>query len=175
MAAKALIWKLVSPYDAYVSHVAVLNHAIEQISYFGGLARGYEAGIEGSMRVGVTSEVDAAARVQRFREQLGQAAGSMSDEQFEDFIAHLGGGSTANVETDRDRAHERLGHMTRGLEEYFAIAGRELAILEERGYDPSRRDIARQLRENRLPTTTLGEYRHLLHELGAKAAVVAAT
>jgi hypothetical protein len=57
---------------------------------------------------------------------------------------------------------------SRGLEEYFAIAGQELATLESRGYNPSRSDVARQLRENKLPPHTIADYRRLLHDLGAK-------
>jgi hypothetical protein len=74
----------------------------------------------------------------------------------------------AEVETNRARAVSRMGFTTRGLEEYFAIAGQELAILEQRGYNPGRPDVARQLRDNHLPSTTLAEYRRTLHELGAK-------
>ena len=48
------------------------------------------------------------------------------------------------------------------------MAGHELTLLEKRGYSPARGDIARQLRENHLPPTTLAEYRHLLHELGSR-------
>ncbi|MGI8925972.1 MAG: hypothetical protein ACR2HN_04910 [Tepidiformaceae bacterium] len=166
MPLQTLIWKLASPYDAYVSHVARLNAAIERIRYFSGLALGYEAGLQGSVRL-VPAALDPAARGQRFRAQLGSAAASMTDEEFEEFIAHLGGGSTAEVESDRAQAVSRLSHTTRGLEEYFAIAGHELATLETRGYNPSRSDIARQLRDNRLPVTTVAEYRHMLHELGA--------
>jgi hypothetical protein len=92
----------------------------------------------------------------------------MSDVEFEEFLAHLGGGSVAEVETSRAQAVTRLGHTTRGLEEYFAIAGRELSLLEARGYSPNRPDVARQLRENHLPATTVAEYRSLLHQLGAR-------
>jgi len=167
MAIGALVWKLASPYDAYVNHVVRLNEAVERIKYFTDLALGYEAGLQSSVRLqpGVP---DSGARVQRFREQLGDAAAKMSDEEFEEFIAHLGGGSAAEVETDRAKAVSRLGSMTRGLEEYFAMAGHELALLEQRGYSPKRGDVARQLRDNRLPPDSVQEYRHLLHELGKK-------
>ena len=46
--------------------------------------------------------------------------------------------------------------------------GHELAVLEKRGYNPQRTDVARQLRENRLPATTVADYRHLLRQLGAR-------
>ncbi|MGH2610473.1 MAG: hypothetical protein ACRDHF_15440, partial [Tepidiformaceae bacterium] len=59
-------------------------------------------------------------------------------------------------------------YTTRGLEEYFATAGHELALLEQRGYSPTRADVARQLRENDPPLSTIAEYRRELHELGAK-------
>ncbi len=164
MALGTLVWKLASPYDAYVSHVAKLNAALERVRYFSDRALGYEAGLQSSVRF-VTGDADTGARTQRFREQLGDAASSMSDEEFEAFIGHLGGGRKADVEADRAKAVSRLGHTTRGLEEYFATAGRELAILEQRGYNPQRPDVARQLRANKLPSTTLGEYRRMLHEL----------
>lgn len=167
MAVTALLWKLASPYDAYVSHVARLNEAIARVRYFSERALGYEAGLQGSVRL-VPGQVDPVARAQRFREQMGDAAERMSDEEFEMFVAHLGGGSVAEVEADRAQAVSRMGHSTRGLEEYFAAAGRELALLEARGYSPGRPDVARQLRDNELPLTTLAEYRHLLHELGAR-------
>jgi hypothetical protein len=165
--APKLLWKLASPYDAYVSHVAALNHAIERIKFLSGLALGYEAGLKSSVRL-VPGSVDAAARARRFRERLGQAAASMSDEEFEEFLAHLGGGDVAEVEADRAQTVSRLSSTTRGLEEYFATAGRELALLEERGYSPARTDVARQLRHNSLPLLTTAEYRRELHELGAK-------
>jgi hypothetical protein len=166
MALNTLVWKLASPYDAYVSHVATLNHAIERIRYFSGLAQGYEAGLLGSGSVGEASGTgDSTARAERFRAQLGENASSMSDEQFEEFLAAVGGGTVADVESDRAQAASRLSHTTRGLEEYVAIAGRELALLEKRDYNPERVDVARQLRENHLPATSLQEYRHLLREL----------
>ena len=170
MALTNLLWKLASPYDAYVSHVARLNQAMDRIRYFTELARGYEAGLQGSVRVGAAAG-DPAARAQRFREQLGTAADQMTDEEFEAFIAHLGGGSVADVEENRAKTESRLSSTTRGLEEYFAIAGQELALLEARGYNPGRPDVARQLRENHLPTTTVDDYRHTLHELGARGGI----
>jgi hypothetical protein len=165
--APKLLWKLASPYDAYVSHVGQLNHAIERIKFLSGLALGYEAGLQGSMRL-VPGSADGTARAKRFRERLGQAAASMTDEQFEEFLAHLGGGDTADVEQDRAQAVSRLTVTTRGLEEYFAMAGHELALLEQRGYSPTRPDVTRQLRENDLPLSTTVEYRHELHELGTR-------
>lgn len=167
MAVSALLWKLASPYDAYVSHVARLNEAIDRLRYLSERALGYEAGLQSSVRF-VPAAIDAGARVERFRAQLGEAAAEMSDIEFEEFLAHLGGGGVAEVEANRAQAVSRLGHTTRGLEEYFAAAGRELALLEARGYSPNRPDVARQLRDNRLPTTTVEEYRRILHELGAR-------
>lgn len=167
MAVTSLLWKLASPYDAYVSHVARLNEAIARVRYFSERALGYEAGLQSSVRL-IPGQGDPVARAKRFREQMGEAAERMSDEEFEDFLAHLGGGTAADVEADRAQAVSRMGHSTRGLEEYFAAAGRELAVLEARGYSPSRPDVSRQLRDNELPLTTVAEYRHLLHELGAR-------
>jgi len=167
MSLSAVVWKLASPYDAYVSHVARLNEAIERIRYFSELALGYEAGLQSSVRM-VPRVTDAEERAQRFRTELGQSAAQLSDEAFEAFIADLGGGSVAEVEANRALTVSRLSHTTRGLAEYFAIAGQELATLERRGYDPSRADVARQLQANRLPATTLADYRHLLHEMGRR-------
>ncbi|HEY5476380.1 MAG TPA: hypothetical protein VIK11_06650 [Tepidiformaceae bacterium] len=167
MALNTLIWKLASPYDAYISHVIQLKNAIERIRYFSDLALGYEAGLHGSVRI-VPVTQEPGARIQRFRERLGIAAEQMSDEEFEAFIADLGGGAAADVETDRAKTVSRMTHHARGLEEYFAVAARELAILEQRGYNPARMDVARQLRENHLPPTTVSEYRHLIHTLGLK-------
>ncbi len=172
MALRSVVWKLASPYDAYVSHVAKLNQAMDRIRYFTEIALAYEAGLQSSVRFGTASS-DPAARTERFREQLGAAAEQMSDEEFEEFVAHLGGGTTANVEANRAKAVSRLSSATRGLEEYFSIAGQELALLESRGYNPGRPDVARQLRENHLPPTTLADYRHTLHELGAKVGLKA--
>lgn len=167
MAVSTLLWKLASPYDAYVSHVARLNGAIERLRNLSEQALGYEAGLRSSVRL-VPGAPDRAARAERFRGQLGEAAQRMTDVEFEEFLSHFGGGDVAEVEANRAQAVTRLGHATRGLEEYFGIAARELALLESRGYSPSRPDVARQLRENHLPSTTVVEYRRLLHELGAK-------
>ncbi len=166
MALSTLVWKLASPYDAYVSHVARLEDALERLRYFSERALAYEAGLQGSVRL-VPGQVDPEERARRFREQLGSAS-DMTDEQFEEFLVHLGGGSVAEVEADRAQAVSRMGHTTRGLEEYFAIAGKELSTLENRGYSASRPDVARQLRENHLPARSVAEYRKLLHDLGAK-------
>ena len=168
MALDTLLWKLASPYDAYVSHVAQLHHAIERIRAFTEVAEGYEAGLQSSVRVGASSTA-AEDRAARFRRQLADKAAHLTDEQFEEFLSLLGGGEAATVESDRAQAVSRLSHHTRGLEEYFAIAGHELAILEKREYNPERPDVARQLRDNRLPATTLAEYRHMLRSLGTRA------
>lgn len=167
MGIQTLVWKLGSPYDAYISHVSRLNTAIERLQLMSDRALRYEAGLQSSVRL-VPGGTAPEERVQRFREQLGQAAASMSDAEFEEFIAHLGGGASADVEADRAKTVSRMNSATRGLEEYFAIAGQELATLESRGYNPSRGDVARQLRENRLPTHSVAEYRKLLHDLGSK-------
>ena len=121
-----------------------MNTALERLRYQSERALGYEAGLHGSVRL-MPGGAARAERVDRFRERLGDAAASMSDEQFEDFLAHLGGGEAANVEADRARVVDRMSTATRGIEEYFAIAGKALATLEERGYNPNRSDIARQL------------------------------
>jgi hypothetical protein len=168
MALDTLLWKLASPYDAYVCHVARLHHAMERINYFTEVAEGYEAGLQGSVRVGASS-APAEDRAARFRHQLADKAAHLTDEQFEEFLALLGGGEAATVESDRAQAASRRSQNTRGLEEYFAIAGHELALLEKRDYNPERPDVARQLRENRLPGTTLSEYRHTLRSLGTRA------
>jgi hypothetical protein len=167
MALKSLAWKLASPYDAYVSHVLRLDHAIARIRDLSSRALGYEVGLSASVRL-IPGSVDPVARAQGFRNRLGQAAESMTDAQFEEFLAHLGGGSAADVETDRATAVSRLSVTTRGLEDFFAIAGHELALLEERGYNPGRSDVARQLRENGIARASLADYRHELHELGTK-------
>jgi hypothetical protein len=164
---RSLVWRFASPYDAYIAHVARLHHSVSEIRYAAERALAYEAGLSGSLRV-APGEQDAEARVQRFRESIGAAAAQMSDEQFEDFVAHLGGGQAAEVEADRARAVARLGHTTRGLQDRFAIAGQELAVLERRGYNPRRPDVARQLKANGLAPMTVAEYRHELHELGVK-------
>jgi len=167
MAVASLVWRLASPYDAYVSHVARLDEAITRIRWLSERALAYEAGLQSSVRL-VPGAADAEERAARFRDQLGAAADTMSDEEFEAFIAMLGGGGVAEVEADRAQAVSRLSHTTRGLEAHFAAAGRELLTLEHRGYNPRRADVARQLRENHLPATDLATYRHLLHELGAR-------
>lgn len=164
-AVKTLAWKLASPYDAYVSHVVQLHHALERIRQLSEQALAYEAGLKGSVRF-VPGSTDAALRIQNLRSRLGQAAASMTDEQFEDFLAHLGGGASAEVEADRAKTVSRLSTTTRGLEEYFATAAHELAVLEERGYNPQRPDVARQLRHNGLPQLSVAEYRRELHDLG---------
>ena len=167
MGVSSVFWKLASPYDAYVSHVARLTEAMERIRYLSGMALGHEAGLMGSVRL-VPGAVAAEERAARFRERLGAAAENMTDEEFEAFIAMLGSGETATVEADRARAVSRIHHATRGLEEYFGIAGQELALLEKRGYNPNRPDVGRQLRENGLPTHTAAEYARELHELATR-------
>jgi hypothetical protein len=167
MAVRAALWKLASPYDAYVAHVGRLNDAIERLRYHIDRALGYEAGLHGSVRF-VPAERDAEDRARQFRDRLASAASEMSEDQFDDFMSHLGGGSVANVEDDRARTISRLGHTTRGLEEYFAAAAHELAVLEERGYNPGRPDVARQLRANNLSDMSVADYRHLLGRLGAQ-------
>ncbi|MEO8539713.1 MAG: hypothetical protein ABI577_08225 [bacterium] len=167
MGIQTLVWKLGSPYDAYVSHVSRLNTAIDRLKFMSDQALRYEAGLRSSVRL-VPGGAAPETRIQRFREQLGEAASQMSDTEFEDFISHLGGGAAANVEDNRANVVSRMSNATRGLEEYFAIAASELGTLESRGYNPSRGDIARQLRENKLPTSSVADYRRVLHELGAK-------
>jgi hypothetical protein len=162
-----MIWKLASPYDAYVSHVLRLNDAIERVRYFADRMRGYEAGLESSVRIAPGGSA-AAERLLRFRERIGQAAEEFSDEEFEGFLELLMGGAVADVEGDRARLESRLGQTSKGLEEYFAAVALELAVLERRGYNPNRADVARQLRENRVPSLTIAEYRKLLHDLGRR-------
>lgn len=170
MGISAILYKLGSPYDAYISHVSQLHSAIERLRYMSDRALGYEAGLQSSVRL-VPGGAVPGERAQRFREKLGAAAASMSDEQFEDFLGHLGGGEAADVEANRAQTVSRMSHATRGLEEYFAMAGHELNVLETRGYNPSRGDVARQLRENNLPPHTIAEYRKILHDLGMKVGV----
>jgi hypothetical protein len=167
MALGALVWKLASPYDAYVAHVARLNLALSRLRDAATEAEGHDAGLRSSVRL-VAGEEAAGARLARFRERLGKAAEEMSDAQFEEFLAMLGNGDAALVEADRARAVSRLQHTTRGLEEYFAIAGHELAILENRDYNPSRSDISRQLAANRLPQNTTAEFAHELHQIAGR-------
>src|SRR5512134_1930508 len=150
MGIQTLLYKLGSPYDAYISHVSELNAALARLRYLTDRALGFEAGLQGSVRL-IPGGAAREERVQRFRERLGQAAASMSDEEFEDFLAHLGGGEAASVEDNRATVVNRMSSAARGFEEYFALAGKALATLESRGYNPNRGDIARQLRDNRLP------------------------
>jgi hypothetical protein len=170
MGISALLYKLGSPYDAYVAHVSQLNGALSRLRYMSDRALGYEAGLQSSVRL-VPGGSAREERVQRFRERLGQAAASMSDGEFEDFLAHLGGGEAASVEANRATVVNRMSSATRGFEEYFAIAGKALATLEARGYNPDRSDVARQLRENRLPTHSVAEYKRILHDLGTRVGV----
>lgn len=170
MGIPSLLYKLASPYDAYVSHVSELNGAIARIRFMSNRALGYEAGLQSSMRI-VPGGSPTGERVEMFRQKLGAAADSMSDEQFEDFLGHLGGGKVANVEADRARTVARMSHTTRGIAEYFEIAASELSTLESRGYNPHRPDVARQLRENKLPGHTTAEYRTILHDLGKSVSV----
>lgn len=167
MALPAILWRLASPYDAYVSHAAKLTSAMERIRSLSEAAVGHEAGLRSSVRY-VPGGAAAEERQARFRERLGTAAAQMSDAEFEHFLETIGGGDVASVESDRARAATRLAHATRGVEEYFVTAGQELLILERRGFNPNRPDVARQLRENHIPPTTLEEYRAELHELGRK-------
>ena len=51
MALSTLVWKLASPYDAYVSHVARLEDALERLRYFSERALAYEAGLQSSVRL----------------------------------------------------------------------------------------------------------------------------
>jgi hypothetical protein len=148
--------------------VARLNHALERLRYFTELALRGEVVLQSSLRI-VPGQSGRDQRAARFREQLASAA-SLSDEEFEEFLGLLGGGEAAEVESNRARAASRMSLTQRGLEEYFAQAARELSLLEKRGYNPHRRDIARQLRANDLPLATVADYRHTLRELGAQVA-----
>lgn len=174
MSVRTILWKLASPYDAYLSHVAALHSAIERIRYYSDHALRYHAGLEGSVRMGTPGSADPAARAQRFREQLAAASAELGDDDFEQFLTHLGGGDVASVEAGRERTVSRMNQTALVLEEQFAVAGRELAVLEQRNYDPERRDVARQLRSNNLPSTTLAQFRHELHELGARVSAIVA-
>lgn len=165
MSVKTLAWKLASPYDAYVSHVARLNDALRRVQELSKLALAYEAGLHGSVRFVPGS--GPADRSEQLRQQLAEAAAEMDDQAFEEFVLQLGGGEKATVEGDRARAVRRLSHTTRGIADYFAIAASELSLLEERGYTPSRPDVARQLEQNHLPSTNVAEYRRTLRELGS--------
>lgn len=171
MSLPTLVWKLAAPYDAYVSHVSRLEGALVRLRSLSERALGYETGLLGSVRVVPGDERPAEERADQFRARLAEAAEGMTDEQFEAFLAELGGGETARVEADRAQASARLGTATRGIEEYFAVAAAELATLERRGYDPHRRDVARQLRDNGIPPRTIADYRHELHQLGRRIGV----
>ena len=172
MGIQSILYKLGSPYDAYISHVSELNSALGRLRYLSERSLGYEAGLQSSVRL-VPGGTAPGERAQRFREKLGQAAASMSDEEFEDFLSHLGGGEAASVEANRANVVDRMSSTARGLEDYFGIAGRALATLEARGYNPRRGDVARQLRENNLPDHTVADYRKIVHELGTRVGVKA--
>ena len=165
---KRILWRLASPYDAYVSHVTRLEDAFARIRVLSERAAGYETGLRSSVRL-VPSESDAVARAERFRDQISQASEAMEDEQLESFLVELGGGATANVESDRADIAVRMDHATEGLQEYFAVAGSALQTLEHRGYDPSRRDVARQLASNGISPRTLEQYREDLQTLARVA------
>lgn len=160
----SVLWRLAAPYDAYISHVSRLCRALERIRTLADRALGYETGLLASVRL-VPSEQDAAARAERFRSRLA-AAGEMSDAELDDLLAHLGGGTPAEVERDRAAVAARLGAVSRAIEGAFAEAVAALAVLEERGYDPRRPDVARQLRANQLPSRTTEEFRAELRHLG---------
>jgi hypothetical protein len=166
MSVRTFAWKLASPYDAYVSHVARLEQALRRIQDLSVLALGYEAGLHGSLRLVPPDKAD--PRADRLRARLGSVTGDMSDDEFEEFVAQLGGGERATVEGDRARAASRLSHTTESIARYFAVASEELSTLESRGYTPSRPDVARLLRDNRLPAMTIAQYRMRLRELGAQ-------
>ncbi|GBD24138.1 hypothetical protein HRbin29_01812 [bacterium HR29] len=159
-----MLWRLAAPYDAYISHVSRLCRAVERIRALTDRALGYETGLLASVRL-VPGEQDAAARAERFRSRLA-AAGEMSDAELDDLLAHLGGGTAATVEQDRAAVAARLGAVSRAIEAAFAEAVAALRLLEERGYDPRRPDVARQLRANRLPSRTTEEFRAELRVLG---------
>lgn len=165
----SVLWKLASPYDAYVSHVANLNHALARIRHLSGVAQGYEAGLRGSGRV-ASAGPDARARQDRFRARLAEQADQLSGPELEEFAEMLGGGDPADAEADRSRAETRLGYMARGIEEYLSEARREFATLEARHYNPDRPDVARQLRANNLPATTLEGYRSQIAALAGPVA-----
>ena len=161
---KRMIWKLASPYDAYVSHVAKLESSFARIRNLNARTAGYEMGLRSSVRL-VQGDADASERADRFRKTLSDAAESMTDSELEGFLAELGGGETADVESDRADIAERMEHATSGLREAFTTAAAVLKLLEERGYDPERRDIARQLAANQIKPRPLAEYQAELHEL----------
>lgn len=167
MTVQSILWRLASPYDAYVAHVSRLEDAVAEIQYLVQRALGYEAGLQGSVRIVPGGEA-AAERAERFRSALAEASTGLSEAEFEDFLAHLGGGSTVDVEADRARTVSRLTAVTSALERHFITAARELALLEARAYSPTAPGVARLLRENRIPARTLTEYRHLLRELASQ-------
>lgn len=167
MSVRSVLWRLASPYDAYVAHVSTIEGAIEQIRYLVQRALAYEAGIQGSVRL-IPGGAAAEARAASFRERVSQAATGMTDEQFEAFLTDLGGGASGDVEANRARAFERMTGVTAALERHFSTAARELATLEERDYKPASPALARMLRDNRLHARTIAEYRHLLRDLGAQ-------
>lgn len=160
----SLCWRLLSPYDAYVVHVARLHRALQRLQVLAERALGYETGLVASVRL-VPGPPDVAARRERLRRELA-AATAMSDAELDDLIAALGGGEAAEVEQDRASVAARLGAVARALEEAFAEAADALATLERRRYDPRRRDVLRQLRANGLPTWTVEEFGARLRELG---------
>jgi len=165
---KRILWRLASPYDTYVSHVARLEDALTRIRVLNERADGYEMGLRSSVRH-KPGESDAVSRAERFRGLLSDASETMEDEQLERFLAELGGGEAANVDQDRADIAVRLDHATEGMQEYFAVAGSALQTLEQRGYQPGRRDIARQLSSNSISPRSLAEYRDELHELARAA------
>jgi hypothetical protein len=167
MSVRSLVWKLASPYDAYIAHVSTLNNALTRIRYLSEMTLAYEAGLHGSVRL-VPAERPAAERAHQFRERLAAAASQMAEDEFEEFITHLGGGELATVESDRARVVARMGTTRHGLDEHFAVAGQEIETLAARGYSPHRSDVRRQLEANGLPLHTVQEYRHLLGELGSR-------
>ncbi len=165
---KRMLWRLASPYDAYVSHVARLEDAFARIRVLSERTAGYEMGLRSSVRL-MPSESDAVARAERFRGQLSEASETMEEEQLEAFLVELGGGAIANVESDRADIAVRMDHATEGLQEYFAVAGSALQTLEQRGYEPGRRDVARQLASNGIERRALKQYREELQTLARVA------
>ncbi|MDW8047023.1 MAG: hypothetical protein RMK15_07075 [Chloroflexota bacterium] len=157
-------WRLAAPYDAYIAHVSRLCRALERIRLLADRALGYEAGLVASVRM-VPGAEDAEERAARLRARLA-AAQELSDAELDELLAHLGGGKAAEVERDRAVVAGRLGAVSRAIESAFAEAAAALAILEARRYDPRRRDVARQLRANRLPARTTDAFRAELRELG---------
>lgn len=167
MTVRSALWRLASPYDAYIAHVSRLEDAVQGSQYLVQRALAYEAGLRGSVRIAPGSDT-AEARAERFRAALAQAASGLSGQQFDAFLADLGGGATVDVEADRARTVERMTAITAAIARYFASAARELAVLESRGYSPAGAGVARLLRENHLPARSLAEYRQLLRELGSQ-------